>query len=367
MDFVDWSSRVLSVLIDLSRKSVQARSIGVTDTELGQAIFGSLASQPSFWESKEREAVVDALQRMERLGLVSERHSRYWQATELGHECIDDMIPLWEQICQTKLQPDQEQLLRAVNRLSVQEVGEYAWIEEIEGAPVLAELGWPADHEGIGMFSAIATELDHRGLIQDRSAMGGLVAMSFLATYKGLVWDTRQAFTRDSKHIDQLVAEWETTSVDFKRELYLDTKDQKAEFVRDVLGLANTQASGRRWLIIGFDDKTRAYHGRPDSKISQNRIETILADYTAPVVEVRYREVGYRAGPVGMLEVIRDSKKLPYKVARELVGEKKRIIAEGQVFVRHGSQNEEPTLAELQAIQEEGDRARAAAVQTNSN
>jgi hypothetical protein len=57
MDFVDWSSRVLSVLI-LSRGSAQARSIGLNDTELGQALFGSQAGQSSFWQSKEREALV---------------------------------------------------------------------------------------------------------------------------------------------------------------------------------------------------------------------------------------------------------------------------------------------------------------------
>jgi len=172
MDFVDWSSRVLSVLIDLSRKSVQARSIGVDDTELGHAVFGDLAGQPSFWGSKERAAVWDALSGMEKVGLVSSKHSSYWQTTPLGHECVDDLVPLWEQICQMKLQLDQEQLLRAVNRLSAQDAGEYAWIDEIGGAPVLAELGWPDDREGVGTFSAIATELDDRGLEQLAGSRG---------------------------------------------------------------------------------------------------------------------------------------------------------------------------------------------------
>jgi hypothetical protein len=51
---------------------------------------------------------------------------------------------------------------------------------------------------------------------------------------------------QESRFIDDLVAEWETTSVDFKRQLSLDTMDQKAEFVKDILCLVNTKASRRR-------------------------------------------------------------------------------------------------------------------------
>jgi hypothetical protein len=43
--------------------------------------------------------------------------------------------------------------------------------------------------------------------------------------------------------------------VEFKREVHVTgTASDRAELVKDVLGLANTQASGRRWLIIGLDN-----------------------------------------------------------------------------------------------------------------
>ena len=67
--------------------------------------------------------------------------------------------------------------------------------------------------------------------------------------------------------------------------------------------------------------------------------------------------LGYREGPVGGIEVLRDPKKLPYEVSRS-VGDCKRI-EKGKVFVRHGSQTEEPTAAELRALLQEGDRARS--------
>lgn len=112
--------------------------------------------------------------------------------------------------------------------------------------------------------------------------------MALRSTYRGLVWEYRRKFTPESKFIDGLVAEWETTSMDFKRELYLDTASRKAEFIKDVIGLANTQASGRRWMIVGFDDKTRAFHGPPGIEITQDLIEHLLSPYTTPNLEVGY-------------------------------------------------------------------------------
>jgi len=73
-----------------------------------------------------------------------------------------------------------------------------------------------------------------------------------------------------------LLEDWETTNVDFKRELRLDTKDEKAEFVRDVLALANTQVTGDRYLVTGFDPKTQNFTTTVDPKVTSDTIENIL-------------------------------------------------------------------------------------------
>lgn len=168
--------------------------------------------------------------------------------------------------------------------------------------------------------------------------------------------------TLESRFIDELVKEWETTSVEFKQYFCLKTVEQKAEFIKDVLSLANTQASGRRWFIIGFYNKTHDYFGPPSPDIRQDDLERLVAEYTDPCVEVRYEVVDYRKGYVGKLEILRDARKIPYKVAKslgdKLKGDKKQIFR-GQIFVRHGSQVEEPTHSELQALLEEGERAGA--------
>ena len=130
-------------------------------------------------------------------------------------------------------------------------------------------------------------------------------------TYQGLVWETRRDFTIESNFIDALVAEWETTNVDFKREFGLDTQKQKGEFAKDALGLVTTKSSGRRYMIIGFDDKTKKYHGPPDPAVTQNRMEQVLSNLTDPVVVIRYDLVAHKGGMVGKIELIVTEPEVP--------------------------------------------------------
>jgi predicted HTH transcriptional regulator len=176
---------------------------------------------------------------------------------------------------------------------------------------------------------------------------------------RGLVWETKRGFTAEAQFIDDLVTEWETTSVEFKSDISTDTAGQIAEFIKDVLSLATTKTSGRRWMIIGFDDDTHEYCGSPNPKLTQNHLEQLLQVYTKPMVEVRYQVVDYRKEPVGKLEVFRKAKHLPYKVAKSLGSQNdKRRISEGAIYVRHGSQVQHPTPEELEALEEEGVLAR---------
>lgn len=357
MDFVTWCDFVLQKLIETTLASSDARSIGVDEYQLARTTFGQTAMQPEFHSSKRREAMHDALRSLQDIYLIEEASSTsLWKATKLGKDLMNenDMTPLWQSICQEKLDREHQQLLSVVNRLSSQDGGDHIYLEEINQDALLEELGWP---EGFDLLWPVSQELEELHLISRRAFLGR--RLECYATYRGMVWETRRAFTLESKFIDDLVAEWETTSVDFKRQLSLDTMDQKAEFVKDVLSLVNTKASGRRWLIIGFHDTTRQYFGPPDAKVTQNRIEQILARYIEPSVEVKYETVECRIGRVGKLEVIRDTKKLPYRVKEQVNREKKPPLIPGDLFVRHGSQVEKPTEAELLALQEEGNDARS--------
>ncbi len=123
-----------------------------------------------------------------------------------------------------------------------------------------------------------------------------------------------------------------------------------------MLGLATTKSSGRRFLIIGFDNSTRAFHGSVDAAITSERLEQILHAYTEPTPAIRYTKVPWETGEAGIIEAMRETIKLPYKVKKMLGG--KSGIQEGDVYVRHGSHTEAPTAQELQDLIDEGERAR---------
>lgn len=347
MDFVDWCGVVLDRLAAASRSSSNARMLGVNHMLLATTLFGEqAASSPGLLGSERGDAMFDAMSGLAGLHLVEGDGRRdYWKITPVGREVVGDMAKLWQAVCSLTIgDPEHEEVLRAVNRLSPRGASDHAWVEWVEVDELLGELGWP-DKD---LLWALSNDLENQDWIGRQAYLGGLI------------WETRRALTLESEFIDQLLSEWETTSVDFKREVHTSSNDEKAELIKDIVGLANTQASGRRWMIIGFDDKTRSYYGAPDPKLTQNHLEQLAAAYTSPVVDLRYEVVQYRAGPVGKLEIQRDPKKLPYHVSKSLAGAKKQVV-KGQLFVRHGSQTEQPTSGELQAIQDEGDRARAGA------
>jgi predicted HTH transcriptional regulator len=157
----------------------------------------------------------------------------------------------------------------------------------------------------------------------------------------------------------RLLEDWETTNTDFKRELHLDSTDDKAEFARDVLALANTQVTGDRYLITGFDPKTHDFTTTADAKVTQDRIEDVLNGSTIPPATVKYTTFTWTdgTGQVGLVEVRRDRTKVPYRVKKGLTGASKSIRV-GQVFVRHNSHVAEASPEEIADLEAEAKRAR---------
>ena len=355
MDFVEWCGRVLQKVIEAGRQAHTYRSIGVHENDIALILFNQeVVELPEFRQSAQYMAMISALGQLQHMSLIE--RSPFWKVTKGGRDAVSDMFPLWFTICQETLDEEQQQLLKVINRRGLHTTGGCTWLEKVTLETLLSELSWADDRD---LLWATAQELEQWGYLTGQFYMGG--AMDLYATYRSLVWETRRGFTLESRFIDTIVAEWETTSVEFKQYLYVNSVEQKAEFIKDVLSLANTQASGRHWLIVGFSNKTHEYANAPNP-LTQDDLERLLAEYADPCVEVRYEVVAYREGPVGKLEVLRDPKKVPYRVAKslgdKLKGDKKQVFKE-QIFVRHGSQVEEPTSTEEQRLFEEGDRARA--------
>lgn len=348
MNYMEWCEAVLRALGEAGDESRHFRNYGIDEHRLALRIWGDEAERDRYLrEPDTKDVLYNALRDLRLLGLVELTEDYRLKLTRDGRRAVGDLLQVWEGICEITLDEEEASALKFVNESSTVDGERFAHAHPVSANRLTCELAYKANSDlTLEDCEELLAALIEKGLVYGQRA-----------TYAGLVWERRRIEVEGVRLLDSLVAEWETTSVEFKREFLLNTADQKAEFVKDVIGLANTQASGRRWLIVGFDDKTRTYHSPPDPSVTQNRIEHVLAQCVAPSVDVRYEVFAYRGGTVSRIEVLRDTKKLPYAVAKSF-GDKKRLD-EKQIFVRHGSQTEAPTTAELDAILEEAKRAKS--------
>jgi len=160
---------------------------------------------------------------------MKEKEISFWNVTNAGRDYAADLTPLWWQICQEKLNVEYEQFLRVVNRLSQKMAPDHAWLEMVRYQTLLDEL---AASEIIPRLWSIAHGLEQWGFVSGIFTMDG--KFDLLSTYKGLVWETRRSLTIETKFIDDLLKDWETTSVEFKSDVNTDTAGQIAEFIKDI-------------------------------------------------------------------------------------------------------------------------------------
>lgn len=158
--------------------------------------------------------------------------------------------------------------------------------------------------------------------------------------------------------------EWET--LDAKQDLYLESKGDKAEFVKDVLALANSGEIA--YIITGLADKTwepmdiTQHH-------AQDTLNQILKERCDPPLHVEYVELeiqGVRHGVVKIPAgdppyIVRENCGGPISKKKHLQAEPKKEkevhIHRGTVFVRRQDFNDGASRADLERIYAEKRRA----------
>ncbi len=213
--------------------------------------IGEAAKQSTFHTSDARRGMFDAVKALSKIGLVEEGQYKL-KITPLGRQVLANPTDYWTAVCGQELDPEEQAVLNFVNNQSPQKGTnpDHAWLKDVEAKDLLAAFNiqpLPAEsNEHRQELSKYVYDLpkllEDRSFIETRGRAG--YRNDLKPTYQGLVWETRRGFTIESKFIDELIKEWETTNIDFKREIGLDTKKQKAEFAKDVLGLATTKSSG---------------------------------------------------------------------------------------------------------------------------
>ena len=230
MDYVDWVETTMSAVsqkwkgADGNTKLLGLHLSTIIEA-LGQSGF---IKQPNFERTKLIEAVRDALNDLISLGLITDRDKNFFKVTSEGNKYpLATLSSSWSQIMKIFIDQDQECVLQAVAEMGQEIFDGYVCVRDLTGEQVFAHLGWAWDSDGIAKCYALTSQLTDMGLLTRRAYMGGHIEL--IPKYAGIVRVNRTVDTEQISLLKDLIKEWETTNVDFKRELNLNSDKEKAE------------------------------------------------------------------------------------------------------------------------------------------
>ena len=142
----------------------------------------------------------------------------------------------------------------------------------------------------------------------------------------------------------------ESPTLDYKQDLPLQSNGDKAEFVKDVIALANSGKTAH--IIVGIEDDT----GRPVGFKTSHTVEQmnqILKDKCDPPISVEYVEKNIRGHKIGVIEIKGENPPYIVSVPDKFGGKlsanpnKSFFIQRGTVFIRNYNINEGAKRADL--------------------
>ena len=141
--------------------------------------------------------------------------------------------------------------------------------------------------------------------------------------------------------------------LDYKEDLPLQSDGDKAEFVKDVIALANSEEKAH--IVIGVEDGT----GKPVGFITPHtaeQINQILKDKCDPRISVEYVERNILGYKIGVIEIKGENPPYVVSVPDKFGGplsanpQKRFHIERGTVFIRNYNINEGAKRADLDKI-----------------
>jgi len=157
-----------------------------------------------------------------------------------------------------------------------------------------------------------------------------------------------------AKIIRIIKEEDEGPELDYKEDLVLERDGDKAQFVKDVLALANS--GGETQIITGVEDETRKLIGIKTSHTPE-QLNEILKDKCDPPLRIEYLEKVIMGYEVGVIQI--KGSNPPYVVAvHDKYGgpvpgsQKPFFIERGTVFIRNFNMNEGARREDIDRIYE---------------
>ena len=137
-------------------------------------------------------------------------------------------------------------------------------------------------------------------------------------------------------NIDMLISVGETSSIDFKKELELKTKNKKSNFLKDVCSIANS-AKTIGFLIIGVTDDKEIVGS---NKISEEQIQSICYRYISPRINIEHKNINHNEKSIGIIQI--DPTGKPFEISKDI--EK---LKQHDVFIRCGTTNQKASAREI--------------------
>jgi len=166
----------------------------------------------------------------------------------------------------------------------------------------------------------------------------------------------------ETGELDLLLKRSEGPKLDFKASLQLSTKDEKAEFIKDVIAIANTVGPDgvtQGCLVLGVADDQQVVGLSADAP-TEEQIQQTIREYTEPYIETTYELSETSKGRVGVLTILREPTKVPYRVGKAVGGNKK-AIDKDDIFYRYGRHSRKIQHTDhLRLIQEAAQSSRSA-------
>ena len=199
IDFVAWCETVLRALLAAQESSSSAATTGLRIDELASAIFGETEDARALLPSSTRgRALVDAHRDLTALGLIEDVVGNRLRVPRRQRDAARDQTGLWRSICANRLDPDEERILRALNRRSERRADDHAFLEPVAYAGLYPEVGLADEYEARHRVDHLLGELQAVGLARRSPAIGDLSAR---ATYSGLAWEHRRWVMADHRGI----------------------------------------------------------------------------------------------------------------------------------------------------------------------
>ena len=193
MDFMDWCHHVLQTLEN------ERFNTHLSDHTLQNVLFGETAQQPGFHTSNARHGMFHAIKALSRANLVLEERYKL-RITPFGRDVLANPIEYWTEICEQRLDSEEEKMLRLVNKLSPREGRnpDHVWLEDVQAADVLPSFDLspppPLSNEDMRALQKYLYDLPKlladRTLLNFRGFAGYNVRIT--STYQGFVWGTRR-------------------------------------------------------------------------------------------------------------------------------------------------------------------------------